>query len=158
MVLTGLDVLCAERAALVRGRRVGVLCHPASVASDLTHAVDRLVSAGITPTRLFGPEHGVRGEAQDMIGVDDERDARTGIPVASLYGSTFESLTPRAADLAGLDALIVDLQDVGSRYYTYIWTMALAMTAAARAGVEVVVLDRPNPIGGREIEGGPLQP
>jgi uncharacterized protein YbbC (DUF1343 family) len=148
MVLTGLDVLCAERAALVRGRRVGVLCHPASVASDLTHAVDRLIQAGITPTRLFGPEHGVRGEAQDMIGVDDARDGRTGIPVSSLYGSQFESLTPTAADLATVDVLLVDLQDVGSRYYTYVWTMALTMAAAARAGVAVVVLDRPNPLGG----------
>ena len=158
MVATGLEVLCAERVSSFRGRRVGVLCHPASVAADLTHTVDRLIEAGIHPVRLFGPEHGVRGEAQDMIGVDDERDPRTGIPVASLYGNHFESLTPRAEDLATLDVLLVDLQDVGSRYYTYVWTMALAMEAAAKAGVEVAVLDRPNPIGGREIEGGPLLP
>src|SRR6266478_1012233 len=142
MVQTGLDVFCAEQISLGRGRRVGVLCHPASVASDLTHAVDRLIEAGIRPTRLFGPEHGVRGEAQDMIGVADDRDVRTGVPVSSLYGSSFDSLTPTAADLATVDVLIVDLQDVGSRYYTYVWTMALAMTAAARAGVSVVVLDR----------------
>ncbi|HEX3698239.1 MAG TPA: DUF1343 domain-containing protein [Polyangia bacterium] len=156
MVETGLDVLCAERTALCRGRRVGVLCHPASVASDLTHAVDRLIAAGIRPTRLFGPEHGVRGDAQDMIGVADDRDARTGIPVSSLYGSQFESLTPTAADLATVDVLLIDLQDVGSRYYTYVWTMALTMGAAAKAGVQVVVLDRPNPIGGGDVEGGPL--
>jgi uncharacterized protein YbbC (DUF1343 family) len=157
MVQTGLDVFCADHVSLCRGRRVGVLCHPASVASDLTHAVDRLIEAGIRPTRLFGPEHGVRGEAQDMIGVADDRDARTGVPVSSLYGSSFDSLTPTAADLATVDVLIVDLQDVGSRYYTYVWTMALAMTAAAKAGVSVVVLDRPNPIGGREVEGGALK-
>jgi uncharacterized protein YbbC (DUF1343 family) len=133
---------------------VGVLCHPASVASDLTHAVDRLIEAGVRPKRLYGPEHGVRGEAQDMIGVDDDHDRRTGIPVVSLYGETFESLAPSAADLADIDVLVVDLQDVGSRYYTYIWTMVLALEAAFRAGVAVIVLDRPNPLGGLAIEGG----
>jgi uncharacterized protein YbbC (DUF1343 family) len=131
-----------------------VLCHPASVASDLTHIVDRLVEVGVRPVRLFGPEHGVRGEAQDMIGVDDERDARTGIPVTSLYGETFESLTPSAAELADIDLLVIDLQDVGSRYYTYVWTTALALAAAAAARVAVLVLDRPNPIGGVAVEGG----
>jgi uncharacterized protein YbbC (DUF1343 family) len=151
---SGLDVLCRERLDLLRGRRVGVLCHPASVAADLTHVVDRLIEVGIRPVRLFGPEHGVRGEAQDMIGLPDERDARTGIPVVSLYGDTFESLAPAAADLDGLDVLVVDLQDIGSRYYTYVWTMALALGAASRAGVAVVVLDRPNPLGGDAIEGG----
>ncbi|HVZ71696.1 MAG TPA: DUF1343 domain-containing protein [Polyangia bacterium] len=160
MVQTGLDVLCAERLDLLRGRRVGVLCHPASVASDLTHAVDRLIAAGVRPTRLFGPEHGVRGEAQDMIGVGHDVDARTGIPVSSLYGETFESLAPTARDLGDVDVLVVDLQDVGSRYYTYVWTMALAMQAAARARVAVVVLDRPNPLGGRaeDVEGGSVEP
>ena len=153
-VESGLDVLCTDRLSLLRGRRVGVLCHPASIASDLTHAVDRLIEAGVRPSRLYGPEHGVRGEAQDMIGVDDDHDRRTGIPVVSLYGETFESLAPSAADLAGIDVLVVDLQDVGSRYYTYIWTMVLAMEAAFRAGVAVIVLDRPNPLGGLAIEGG----
>jgi uncharacterized protein YbbC (DUF1343 family) len=153
-VQCGLDVLCNDRLDLLRGRRVGVLCHPASVAADLTHAVDRLIEAGVRPARLYGPEHGVRGEAQDMIGVDDDHDRRTGIPVVSLYGETFESLAPSAADLADIDVLVVDLQDVGSRYYTYIWTMVLAMEAAFRAGVAVIVLDRPNPLGGVAIEGG----
>jgi uncharacterized protein YbbC (DUF1343 family) len=153
-VETGLDVLCSERLDLCRGRRVGVLCHPASVDDDLVHIVDRLIGAGVRPTRLFGPEHGVRGEAQDMIGVENGRDARSGIPVSSLYGQSFESLAPRPEDLAQIDVLLVDLQDVGSRYYTYVWTMALAMQAAARAGVAVIVLDRPNPLGGVEVEGG----
>jgi uncharacterized protein YbbC (DUF1343 family) len=153
-VQSGLDVLCEDRLDLLRGRRVGVLCHPASIAADLTHAVDRLIEAGVRPSRLYGPEHGVRGEAQDMIGVDDDHDRRTGIPVVSLYGETFESLAPSAADLAGIDVLVVDLQDVGSRYYTYIWTMVLAMEAAFRSGVAVIVLDRPNPLGGVAIEGG----
>ena len=92
-----------------------------------------------------------------MIGVDHDKDARTGIPVTSLYGETFESLTPTAAELAEVDVLVIDLQDVGSRYYTYVWTMALAMQAAARAGVAVVVLDRPNPLGGVEVESGPAR-
>ena len=137
---------------------MGLLCLPASVAADLTHAVDRLIAAGIRPTRLFGPEHGVRGEAQDMIGVEGERDGRTGIPVTSLYGDSVESLEPPAEALADIDVLLVDLQDVGSRYYTYVWTMVLCMKAAARAGVAVVVLDRPNPLGGVEIEGGDVEP
>jgi uncharacterized protein YbbC (DUF1343 family) len=153
-VQTGLDVLCTERLDLCRGRRVGLLCHPASVSSELTHAVDRLIAAGIRPVRLFGPEHGVRGEAQDMIGVETEHDSRTGIPVTSLYGDSVESLEPPAESLADIDVLLVDLQDVGSRYYTYVWTMALCMQAAARAGVAVIILDRPNPLGGVEIEGG----
>jgi uncharacterized protein YbbC (DUF1343 family) len=153
-VSTGLDALGPDEMKLLSGRRVGVLCHPASVASDLTHTVDRLVRLGIRPVRLFGPEHGVRGEAQDMAGVESDRDRRTGVPVSSLYGATYESLTPTAADLAELDLLIIDLQDIGSRYYTYVWTMGLAMRAAAAAGVAVMVLDRPNPLGGVELEGG----
>jgi len=157
-VLTGLEVLCTERQELCKGRRVGLLCHPASVAFDLTHAVDRLIAAGIRPVRLFGPEHGVRGEAQDMIGVGEERDRRTGIPTTSLYGDSVESLEPPPEALAEIDVLLVDLQDVGSRYYTYIWTMALCMRAAARVGVPIVVLDRPNPLGGVEIEGGEVVP
>jgi uncharacterized protein YbbC (DUF1343 family) len=155
---TGLDILCSERLELCRDRRVGLLCHPASVTADLVHAVDRLIAAGIRPTRLFGPEHGVRGEAQDMIGVDGEHDSRTGIPVTSLYGDSVESLEPPAEALADIDVLLVDLQDVGSRYYTYVWTMALCMKAAARAGVHVVVLDRPNPVGGAHVEGGDVEP
>jgi uncharacterized protein YbbC (DUF1343 family) len=157
-VVSGLDVLTQERRELLRGRRVGVLCHPASVGSDLRHVVDRLIDVGVRPTRLFGPEHGVRGEAQDMIGVEAGTDARTGIPVSSLYGATFASLTPTARELADVDVLLVDLQDIGSRYYTYVWTMGLVMKAAAAAGVAVIVLDRPNPIGGVEVEGGPVNP
>jgi uncharacterized protein YbbC (DUF1343 family) len=157
-VVPGIEVLVDERSAICRGRRVGVLCHPASVTPGLTHTVDRLLSAGIRPARLFGPEHGVRGEAQDMVGVEGHRDPRTGIPVTSLYGSTFDSLSPPPESLADIDLLLVDLQDIGSRYYTYVWTMALAMIAAARAGVKVVVLDRPNPLGGLEIEGGEVDP
>lgn len=158
MVQTGLDVLLEDGIGGLRGRRVGVLCHPASVTSRLVHIVDALAAAQVKLTRLFGPEHGIRGEAQDMIGVEGNRDPRTGIPVTSLYGETFESLVPDAAELADIDVLLIDLQDVGSRYYTFIWTMALCLQSAARAGVAVLVLDRPNPIGGLAMEGGVVLP
>jgi uncharacterized protein YbbC (DUF1343 family) len=107
------------------------------------HVLDALA---VRVAVVFGPEHGYGGEAQDMIGVVDARDA-LGTPVRSLYGQRFEDLSPRPDDLAGLDVLVVDLQDVGSRYYTFIWTAVLAMRACVQAGVRVVVLDRPNPIG-----------
>jgi uncharacterized protein YbbC (DUF1343 family) len=158
MVQSGLDILLEEGIGKLRGRRVGVLCHPASVNSRLVHIVDALANARVNLTRLFGPEHGIRGEAQDMIGVHGNQDPRTGIAVTSLYGETALSLVPAAAELADVDLLLVDLQDVGSRYYTFIWTMALCLQSAARAGVAVVVLDRPNPIGGVAIEGGEVAP
>jgi len=157
-VASGLDVLCTERLDLCRGRRVSVLCHPASVDARFVHIVDRLMASGVRPVRLFGPEHGVRGEAQDMVSVPGEQDGRTGIPVTSLYGSSPESLQPSQEALADSDILLIDLQDIGSRYYTFVWTMALSMQAAARAGVAVMVLDRPNPIGGSAIEGGEIAP
>ena len=157
-VASGLDVLCAERLDLCRGRRGSVLCHPASVDARFVHIVDRLMTSGVRPVRLFGPEHGVRGEAQDMVSVPGEQDGRTVIPVTSLYGSSPESLQPSQEALADSDVLLVDLQDIGSRYYTFVWTMALSMQAAARAGVAVMVLDRPNPIGGSAIEGGEIAP
>jgi uncharacterized protein YbbC (DUF1343 family) len=102
----------------------------------------------------FGPEHGYGGEAQDMVGVHDDHDAQ-GTRIRSLYGSRFEDLSPRPADLERIDVLLVDLQDVGARYYTFVWTAVLAMRACAQAGVRLVVLDRPNPIGGdpARIEG-----
>jgi uncharacterized protein YbbC (DUF1343 family) len=158
MVRTGLDVLLAEGMAGLRGRRVGVLCHPASVSSRLVHIVDALAMARVNLTRLFGPEHGIRGEAQDMVGIAGNRDPRTGIPITSLYGDSVRSLSPTSSELADIDVLVVDLQDVGSRYYTFIWTMALCVQSAARAGVATMVLDRPNPIGGVAIEGGDVAP
>lgn len=157
-MLTGLEVLLGEKLDLLAGRRVGVLCHPASVDSHVVHIVDALAAAKVKLTRLLGPEHGIRGEAQDMIGVGGERDGRTGIPVVSLYGDSVESLAPSPEVLADMDVLVVDLQDVGARYYTFIWTMALCMQGAARAGISVIVLDRPNPIGGTAIEGGEVRP
>lgn len=96
IVRPGLEVLLSDRIDLVRGRRIGLLCHPASVALDLTHAADLLSAAGLDLRCLFGPEHGVRGEAQDMIGVTSGHDERLGLPVHSLYGASEESLSPRA--------------------------------------------------------------
>lgn len=153
----GLDRL-PEMTSLVsrlRGSRVAVLAHPASVDRTLSHIGDVLETCGVRPALFFGPEHGYGGEAQDMIGVADATDARTGAPIISLYGERFEDLSPKAADLARADVLLIDLADVGARYYTFVWTALLAVRAAARAGVHSVILDRPNPIGGlaRDLEG-----
>jgi len=150
-VLTGLDVLLDERRSLLRGRRIGLLAHQASVSRRLEHAAVLLHDArGVRLTRLFAPEHGLWGAAQDHAPIAGDRDPVTGLGVTSLYGARRE---PTPAMLAGLEALVIDLQDVGSRYYTFVWTMALAMRACARAGVEVIVLDRPNPLGGDVVEG-----
>jgi uncharacterized protein YbbC (DUF1343 family) len=138
---------------------VGLVCNPTAVTRGLVHAADLLHAApGLTLAALFGPEHGVRGDAQYMAAVGGEVDPRTGVPVHSLYGETAESLRPRPEALAGLDALVFDIQDVGTRYYTYQATMMLCMEAAAAARIAFVVLDRPNPIGGVAVEGPRLRP
>jgi uncharacterized protein YbbC (DUF1343 family) len=157
-VRTGLDLLVADRFRALRGRRVGLVCNPTSVDARLRHAADLFAAApGVTLGALFGPEHGVRGDAQYMRSVDSDRDPRTGVPAWSLYGDTAASLRPTAAQLAGLDVLVFDVQDVGARYYTYQATMMLCMEAAAAAGVAFAVLDRPNPIGGVAVEGPGLR-
>jgi uncharacterized protein YbbC (DUF1343 family) len=138
---------------------VGLVCNPTAVTRSLVHAADVLHGApGVHLAALFGPEHGVRGDAQYMAAVGGERDPRTGLPAHSLYGETRESLSPRPEQLEGLDLLVFDVQDVGARYYTYQATMMLCMEAAARAGIGFVVLDRPNPIGGVLVEGPRLRP
>ena len=159
-VRTGLDRLGDGEFSL-RGQRIGLLCHAASIDRRLRHAAERvagLVGDGLT--LLFGPEHGVRGDAQDMVGVADRLtpDPHLGVPVVSLYGSDEASLRPRAEHLSELDLLVVDLQDVGSRYYTYVWTMVMCLGACADAGVRVLVLDRPNPLGGALVEGPGVAP
>ena len=153
-VITGLESLVGERGQrLLAGRRVGLCCNPTAVLPDLNHAVDALHgNHGIRLERLFGPEHGVRGTAQDMISVDGESDPATGLPVISLYGSEESSLAPRPEHLAGLDVVVFDIQDIGSRYYTYVYTLAYLLEACHRAGVQVIVCDRPNPITGA-VEG-----
>ena len=156
-VQTGLARLAEEGLPALRGRRVGLICNPTSVDAELRHAVD-LLRGKLDLVALFGPEHGVRGDAQDMIGVDDARDAVSGLPVHSLYGHSAASLAPTSAMLADVDVVIFDVQDVGSRYYTFVWTMVLAMRACAAAGKPFIVLDRPNPIGGVHVEGPQIEP
>jgi len=140
------------------GARVGLIANPTAIDAELHHIVDLLhADKSVKLMRLFGPEHGLRGEAQDMIAVEDVRDPATGLPVASLYGNTAASLTPKREHLAELDVLVFDIQDVGSRYYTFAATLALAMRAAREVGIKVMVLDRPNPINGSTVEGGGLK-
>lgn len=133
--------------------RVGLLVNPTSITSELDHAIEALQKAGVTIKRLFGPEHGVRADAQDMEAVDETKDPISQIPTISLYGHDFESLAPRREHLDDLDIIIADIQDIGSRYYTYVYTIGLVMQACGKAGVKVMVLDRPNPITGNHLEG-----
>jgi uncharacterized protein YbbC (DUF1343 family) len=156
-VQTGLARLVTDGVKALAGKRLGLLCNPTAVDAELRHAID-LVGAKYKLTALFGPEHGVRGDAQDMIGVDAARDAATGLPVHSLYGHTEASLSPTPEMLDAIDVLIYDVQDIGSRYYTFVWTMVLAMRACAKAGKAFVVLDRPNPITGIHVEGCAITP
>ncbi len=156
-VTPGLEGLVtgSAKAMGLRDARLGLIAHPASVTSTLTHAADAIRAAGYDLRALFGPQHGARGEKQDnMIESEPYTDPVTGLPVHSLYG---EVRKPTPAMLDGLDALLFDLQDVGVRVYTFVWTMALAMEACAGAGVRFVVLDRPNPIGGLKREGPVLR-
>ena len=157
LVNTGLDRLIAEDFERLAGRRVGLLVHPASVDRHLRQAALLMQEASAVDLRvLFGPQHGILGQTQDnMIEWEGFTDGATGVPVHSLYG---EHRKPTAAMLADLDVLVIDLQDVGARYYTFIWTMLLCLEACAEQGKQVVVLDRPNPIGGVGVEGTVLDP
>ena len=156
-VALGIDRLLEIDRRLIAGRRVGLVCNPASVDGSLRHSSDRLAEdPDVNLTALFGPQHGFRSDLQDnMIETAHARDAKRAVPVHSLYSETRE---PTREMLADLDVLVVDLQDVGTRVYTYIYTMANCMRAAARHGVQVVVCDRPNPVGGEDIEGPRLNP
>ncbi len=149
-VVVGLERVEADKGAPLRNRRVGLLGHGVSVTADGRHAIDVLRGCGVDVVRLFGPEHGLRGRAAAGEKVTSGVDAESGLPVVSLYG---EKTRPAAEDLRGLDVLVVDLQDAGVRFYTYASTMLLCLEAAAEAGLEVVVLDRPNPLGGERVEG-----
>ncbi|MFN8481883.1 MAG: DUF1343 domain-containing protein [Anaerolineae bacterium] len=154
-VRPGLDVLLADGAALLRGRRVGLVTNPTGVTSDVTPNVAALLAAGVNIVALFGPEHGFDSSVQDALAVAEGRDTTTGLTIFSLYGAT-EKPTP--AMLAGLDVLLFDVQDAGVRFYTYPWTLALCMAAAAEVGLPLVVLDRPAPIRGDVCEGPLLRP
>ncbi len=140
----------------LRGRRIGLLANSASVTAGLVPAPRALLGAGYDVRVLFGPEHGFWGAAQDMEAVAMGEPSR--LPVVSLYGSTFEELSPRPEDLEGLDVVVSDLPDAGSRYYTFSWTTALMMKGCAARGIPVVALDRPNPLGGEVVEGNLPEP
>ncbi len=156
---TGLERLLEAPRRWLGRARVGLVANPTTVDRQCRHAVDLMHGHPDIDLRLlFGPEHGIRGAAQYMVQVGDARDRVTGLPEVSLYGDTFASLSPAAEQLAQIDVLVFDVQDVGARYYTYAATMALCMRAAKGAGIKVVVLDRPNPIGGAQVEGGGLEP
>lgn len=154
---TGLDRLLADPRRL-GNRRVALLAHGASVSSDLEPIHLALARVGAPPVLLLGPEHGYFGVEQDMIAAADSRDAATGAEIRSLYGHDEGSLRPAPECFEGVDLLVIDLQDVGSRYYTYAATAAWSAEVALAVGVEVLVLDRPNPLGREVIEGPPLEP
>lgn len=156
-VLTGLDLVEKLWPKDLNGARVGLVAHPASVNGKFGHAVDIVRrSKKLRLSALFGPQHGIYGQTQDnMVEWEDFRDPATGLPVYSLYGRVRK---PTPAMLENIDVLAIDLQDVGARYYTFIWTLDLCMEACREAGKAVVVLDRPNPIGGSLTEGPVLQP
>ena len=150
-VMTGIDVLEQQAFKCLQGKRVGLITNPTGVNRHLVSTVDVLNNAsGVNLVALYGPEHGVRGDVHAGDKVDNIKDAKTGLPVYSLYGKTRK---PTAEMLKDIDVLVYDIQDIGCRSFTFISTMGLAMEAAAENGKEFVVLDRPNPIGGLKVEG-----
>ena len=156
-VLLGLDLVQNKQKSILEGKRLAILGNQASCDSNLNHILDIITALpNVTVLKLFAPEHGFRGELQDMEEITHSQDKRTGLPIISLYGSSEASLTPRPEDLEDIDAIVFDLQEVGSRYYTYAQTLRFAMEACKDQGKEVIVLDRPNPIGDA-IEGAPLE-
>ena len=148
----GVESLLDEKLELIRGQRVGLVCNQASVLPDLRHVADVFAEqTAFDLTTYFGPQHGIRGDVQDnMIETEHTTDTRTGKPVYSLYSETRE---PTAEMLADLDVIVFDMQDVGCRIYTFVYTMANCMRAAAKYGKRVIVCDRPNPINGLAVEG-----
>lgn len=155
-VKLGLEKILAEKANLLKNLRVGLICNPASVDHKFRHAADLFFqNADINLTALFGPQHGIRGDVQDnMVETGHSIDKKTGLPIYSLYSETRQ---PTEAMLKNLDGLVFDLQDVGCRVYTFIYTMANAMKSCAEFGKKMFVLDRPNPINGVSVEGSLLE-
>ncbi|MBF8295759.1 MAG: hypothetical protein HW389_2304 [Bacteroidetes bacterium] len=147
----GADILLKEQLELITKKSIGVITNHSSLLGNGKHLVDALVARGdVNIKALFGPEHGIRGKAPDRKSIGHEVDAKTGIAVFSLFGKTIK---PTRQMLKGIDVLVFDIQDVGARFYTYTTTLALTMEAAAENGIPYIVLDRPNPIGGRHVEG-----
>ncbi|MFH1762549.1 MAG: DUF1343 domain-containing protein [Gemmatimonadota bacterium] len=155
-VRPGLEVLLSDSIHLIQGLRVGLITNHTGIDSKKVHGIDRLAEAPqVELVALFSPEHGLRGEAEGGVEILNQTDEGTGLPIHSLYGQT-QKPTPEM--LEGLDAILFDIQDVGTRYYTYVSTMARAMEAAGEAGIPLLVLDRPNPIGGVAVQGTVLEP
>jgi uncharacterized protein YbbC (DUF1343 family) len=155
-VKPGIDVLRDRNFDILKGKRVGLVTNATGITSDLQSTIDVLFNApGVKLVALYSPEHGVRGDGDAGKEISGYNDARTGLPVYSLYGKTRR---PTKDMLQGLDVLVYDVQDIGVRSYTYISTMGLAMEAAAEYGVKFVVLDRPNPLTGERVEGTMLNP
>ncbi|XYU17695.1 exo-beta-N-acetylmuramidase NamZ family protein [Bacillus pumilus] len=155
-VKTGIETLLSGNLSWLKGKRVGLITNPTGIDANMKNSVDLLFEhPSIKLTALYGPEHGVRGDAQAGEGVESYTDEKTGLPVYSLYGKTRK---PTPDMLKNVDVLLFDIQDVGARYYTYIYTMAYAMEAAKENNIPFVVLDRPNPIGGLKVEGPVLEP
>ena len=154
-VLTGIDVLQLNGFEELAGKRVGLVTNPSGVDRNLRSTIDILFEAPeVNLVALYGPEHGVRGDAYAGDHVSSDKDPKTGLPVYSLYGATRE---PSAEMLRGVDVMVYDIQDVGVRCYTFISTLGLVMRACAKAGIEVLVLDRPNPLGGNKVEGNVVE-
>lgn len=155
-VKPGIEVLRDNDFAPLVGKKVGLVTNPSGVDSHLNSTIDILFSApGVELVALFGPEHGVRGDAYAGAKVEDASDPGTGVPVYSIYGKNRE---PSAEMLKGIDVVVYDIQDVGARSYTFISTLGLVMRACAKLGIEVMVLDRPNPLGGNKVEGCVVEP
>ena len=150
----GIDLLAQDPHAYLGTQRVGVLCHAASVDQNYRHLIEILADHDVDVRRCFGPEHGIWADAQDMEAVEKEEiEPLTQAPVVSLYGSTLEQLTPKAEHFDEIDILVIDLQDIGTRYYTYIYTATLCASICAQTNTKVLILDRPNPLGGVQVEG-----
>jgi uncharacterized protein YbbC (DUF1343 family) len=158
VVQTGLARLLADDCRALHGRKVGILTNPTGVTAKLDSIVDVLhATTGVDLRAVFGPEHGFRGTAQAGQSEPTTIDRRTGLTVYNLYGLTSRSMA-HVFDRAGVDTIVFDIQDVGARFYTYVWTLYDVMAAAAATGRRVVVLDRPNPLGGRRVAGPVLRP
>jgi len=149
-VRLGADLLIERHLGELQGHRIGIVTNQTGRLSSGTSLVDTLIGSGVDVVALFGPEHGIRGEGSAGQKIGDARDQRTGLPVYSLYGTTRK---PTPEMLRSIDLLLYDIQDVGARFYTYISTMGLVMDAAAENGIPIIVLDRPNPLGGHLIDG-----
>ncbi len=157
-VKTGLEILLSHSDQYLTNKRFGLLANQTSITRDLVPSTRVLKKLPVGElVKLFAPEHGFYGVAQDMEQVANETDPATDLPIHSLYGEDEGSLTPDATLFDGLDAVVYDIQDVGSRYYTFVYTLANCMQTAGNAGVEMIVLDRPNPINGIQLEGNIVQ-